>query len=218
MTNNIKFLPFRTSAYDLYDINISYKEALTIYIKSNKKATNKNNLIQIIKDEIEKTKTNTCSICLDDITHKTTDKIKLSCGHYYHKSCFRENYIIYMDDKCSICRKPLNIHDREIKLKKATKAKYWKKIKAILKKTDTPSMEIINRIIFYGSNKIYFEGLKRLLPQAQFNMRIQEMYYDMLHQPYESDNEESYIDYSSNSDDDIVYIMPRSGYINGNLS
>ena len=81
----------------------------TLKSVKNNYGTNKNKIQAIDK---------TCSICMEDVLDGDNNLIILSCGHMLHKSCFRTNYIIHMNNKCPLCRKILNKKDAEIKLKK----------------------------------------------------------------------------------------------------
>lgn len=126
----------------------------------------------------------TCAICMEDIHNNESNKIKLSCGHILHKSCFRQNYIIYMKETCPLCRKVLSREDSEIKLEKSIKLKYWNKIEKIILEKNNCSDEIEIRSDFYDKIGIHFNGLNKLyLKVYELNMarsshsRYNENYY-----------------------------------------
>lgn len=69
-------------------------------------------------------KVNKCTICLNTLGHH----IELSCGHCFHHECIKKLFIIYMDDKCPLCK---NIYtylpSRKPKSRKRLKNKLLKK-------------------------------------------------------------------------------------------
>lgn len=43
-----------------------------------------------------------CSICCEEINK--CELYTIGCGHSYHSKCIRDYFLVYMNDKCPICR------------------------------------------------------------------------------------------------------------------
>ena len=123
-------------------------------------------MFEIIKTQLNKNKIQsvdkTCSICMEDVIDGDNNVITLSCGHRLRESCFRKNYIIHVNNKCPLCRKPLTKEDAEIKLNTISKLKYWKYIKHEIDNAADYEHELITRYKFYKNIGLMFEPLTKL--------------------------------------------------------
>lgn len=159
-------LPFNVTSRDVYSkLNITYEEAYNLYISANKRAENKNNVIEIIKHQIKRNTVlnmpKSCCICLDNI--EDDNLIILSCNHALHKSCFNEYLILHTNDKCPVCRVSLTKEDKTIKLKKEKKKKYWIRIQKLIETSKYPPIEAYRRYRFYKNIGIVFNTLDSII-------------------------------------------------------
>ena len=158
------FLPFKVSTSSInIRCKISYQDAKQLYIKSNKKASDINELFDIINNQKPVNDTvHNCGICLEQIDDNRRELTK--CKHILHESCFLQYSIVFLNKQCPICRTDL---DEQITIKKKkTKQKLAKKIKQQLDKSRNKRREVIERYTYYESIKMQFQFITDLYESA----------------------------------------------------